>query len=121
MHHKQLLPFSKAINIDLPDDLNILVVESNTFSGASARRAFEIITKEYPEAKLYYATVTQVYHENPSDLNMYKKTFVATMTNENSEADEETINKLNLRRGISIYPWETTKFELQDINDAFNE
>lgn len=41
------------------------------------------------------------------------------MTNENFEADSSLEQSLHLRKGITIYPWETAEKELRDINAYF--
>lgn len=115
---EQLLPFQKTINFDLPEDLNILVTESNTFSGGSAKKAYEIIKNAYSAANLYCATITRVYRKEAVNLDMYTHYFYGVMTNEGFEADESTAQKLQLRSGITVFPWETPEHELQETNDA---
>lgn len=120
-HPEQLLPFYKPLKNQLPDKPKILVTECNTFSGNSAIKAAEIIKEEFPACELYYATVTRVYRKQTEPLSMYKEYFYGQLTNENFEADQETEVSLNLRRNITVFPWESVEKELQDINSYFEE
>lgn len=117
---EQLIPFYKPITKDLGERPHFLVVESNTFSGQSAIKAAEIIKKEYPNAYLYYATVTRVYRNPEIQLPMYEQYFYGCQTNENFEADNNTEKSLYLRPNITIYPWESVENELHDINSFFD-
>lgn len=114
----QLLPFEKPLK-DLGESPKILVTECNTFTGDSARLAANIIKEAYPHAELYYATVTQVYQNDPIDLSIFGQVFYGIMTNENFEVNEEKEKELQLRTKITIYPWETIEEELKDINSYF--
>jgi hypoxanthine phosphoribosyltransferase len=113
---KQLLPFLKPLTVDLGNNPKILVTECNTVTGESARNTAEIIKRVYPKAELYYASIGKVYKNPEVSLSVYSHCFVGIMTNECFEADINTINELMLRPGITIYPWETASFELEDIN-----
>lgn len=103
----------------VPDPLNILLCEGNTSSGSTAIRAAAAIKQKYPQAKVYLATLTKVYG-CPDVLEGIEEIFYGTMTDENFKASEEEIQQLNLRRGITILPWEDAEAELSDIN-ASNE
>ncbi len=116
----QIFPFEKPLDKDLGDTPKILVVESNTFTGQSAKLSTDIIKKAYPQAELYYATVTRVYRLNEVKLSMYKEYFYGVMTNENFEADEQKEKELQLRSKITVYPWETAEEELKEINSYFD-
>ena len=112
----QLLPFFKPIQDTLGIKPNILICECNTFSGESARMAASIIQESYPDAHLFYATVTQVFRRQEIDLSIFEHIFVGRKTNENFEANQREEKELNLRSQITIVPWETVEFELNDIN-----
>lgn len=117
---EQLLPFCKPLTSDLGEKPKILVTECNTFSGESARLTAEIIKKTYPKASLFYATVTRVFRKPEINLPLYEEYFYGVMTNENFEAKADEVGKLRLRKGITIYPWETPEKELKDINEYFS-
>lgn len=112
----QLFPFSKPFKDILGIAPNILICECNTFSGESARMAASIIQEAYPDAHLFYATVTQVFRRQEIDLSIFEHIFVGRKTNENFEANQREEKELNLRSQITIFPWETAEFELNDIN-----
>jgi hypoxanthine phosphoribosyltransferase len=112
----QLLPFYTPLENTLGTSPRILVVECNTYSGASAMLAADILKKAYPDAELYYASVAKVFRIPDIEMGIYRKCFYGVITNENFEADHETAQKLQLRHGITIFPWETAEHELRDIN-----
>lgn len=97
---------------------NILVIESNTNSGKSKNRAYNEIIKKIPNANLYYACITQAFVKKTVKTE-YKKEYFGIKTDENFIADEK--EKENLRYGITIFPWETPEFELNDINTFLKE
>lgn len=114
----QRLPVLKPLDINIPDYPNILVVESNTFSGKSAEKVCELVKSIYPNSNIYYATVTRVFRKSINELSMYKEYFYGVMTDEELVATDEEKKKYNLREKITIYPWETVEYELEDINNA---
>ena len=101
---------------DLVNNPKILVVESNTSSGESARKAYDLLKKEYPNSELYYATVTRVFKKTQNNLSMYKEVVYGIMTDEDIVATEEEKEEFSLRKGITIFPWETAERELEEIN-----
>jgi hypoxanthine phosphoribosyltransferase len=111
---KQVLSTPKLLQpiSELP---NILICESNTGSGRSAQKVIELIIKEYPNANLYYSTVAKVYggHDKFDNIKEY---FYGIQTNEFFKASNIEEKQLNLRPKITIFPWETTEYELLDIN-----
>lgn len=113
---KQMLPIMKPMDSNFPSNPKILVVEANTFSGKSATKVYEILKSEFANVELYYATVTRVFRKPINELEMYKKYFFGVMTDEELIASEEEKTKYKLRDKITIYPWETTEYELEDIN-----
>lgn len=113
---EQLLPVAKPLTPSFPSKPTILVCECNTFSGKSARAAASLLQTTFPEARLFYATVTKVYRSAEIDLSMFEKAFVGKHTNEGFEANQETATKKELRPKITIFPWETAARELRDIN-----
>ncbi len=99
--------------ISSKDEMNILVVETNTNSGQSARKALKELQTKLPNSKFYYACVAKAFRTNKTTSN-YTSEFVGKMTDESFEATPE--EKKNLREGITIFPWETAEYELNDIN-----
>jgi hypothetical protein len=102
---------------DLPEPMNILLCEGNTSSGSIAKKAAEAIKEKYPQAKIYLATLTKVYGGSET-LKGIEQVFYGCMTDENFKATEDEKQKLNLRSGITIFPWENVGDELSDINAA---
>ena len=94
---------------------NILLCEGNTSSGSIATKAAKAIKEKYPNSKIYLATITKVY-EGPESLEGIDGIFYGQMTNESFKATPEQESSLNLRKGITIFPWETAEDELADIN-----
>lgn len=103
------------ILVSVPTDLNIVLAEGNTSSGSIAKHAANAIKEKYPNAKIYLATLTKVYGE-VEELENIEKIFYGTMTNENFNASPEEVAKLKLRKGITIFPWENVRNELNDLN-----
>lgn len=110
-----LLPPSVPTGIDPTAPLNILVVETNNCSGASAKLAYELLKKVYPQATMHYASVSKVFGY-PDLLSAYKSRHFGVITNEAFRATDVEAKARNLRYGITIFPWETTEFELNAIN-----
>ncbi len=106
-----VIPPSTPKNLTAQKQTNILVVESNTNSGKSQRKAFDEIQKILPNAILHYACVTKAYRKETTK-NNYTSEFVGCLTDENFEGTDED----NLRPGITVFPWETAEYELNDIN-----
>lgn len=98
-----------------PEPLNVLLCEGNTSSGSVAVKAAAAIKEKYPQAKVYLATLTKVYG-GPDKLEGIERIFYGALTNENKKAPEGEEQKLNLRKGITIFPWENVDDELADIN-----
>lgn len=99
----------------IKDDIkNILVTDCNTYSGGSAKKVYEMLRQEFPNAKIHYACVTKVYG-GPDTIEGYDSYHIGQWTNEafNDNAPNYC------RRGITIYPWETVDYELEDINNDF--
>jgi len=111
---EQVLPFPKLLQ-SIPKSPNILICETNTGSGKSAKKVIDLLCKNYPDAKLYYSTVAKVYW-GPDTFDNIKSYFYGIQTNEFFKANSQEEKKLNLRPKITIFPWETTEYELSDIH-----
>lgn len=96
---------------------HILVVDCNTYTGGSASQALHILKEALPDAHFHYACITKVY-DGPETIEGYESYTYGQMTNEAFKAQKEDLGTLNLRDGITIFPWETIEFELADINNA---
>jgi adenine/guanine phosphoribosyltransferase-like PRPP-binding protein len=95
----------------VPTSPNILICETNTGKGGSAKKVIDLIREQYPDSVLYYATVAKVYG-GPDRLDHIKKYFYGIRTDEFFKASDEQAKKLSLRPKITIFPWETTEYEL---------
>lgn len=102
---------------DVPDSLNILLCEGNTSTGSTAILSARAIKEKYPHAKVYLATLTKVYG-CPDKLEGIDEIFYGTLTNENFKASEEEVMQLNIRKGITIFPWEDAEVELNEVNKS---
>jgi hypothetical protein len=103
------------ILVPVPTNMNILIAEGNTSSGSTALRAARLIKEKYPEARIYLATLTKVYG-SPESLDGIEAIFYGTLTNENFNAPPEEAERLGLRKGVTIFPWENIESELADLN-----
>lgn len=103
------------ILVDVPEDMNILLCEGNTSSGSIAMRAAKAIHEKYPKAKIYLATLVKVFG-CPDTLEGIEHVFHGVMSDENFKATQEQKKELNLRQGITVFPWERAEDELADIN-----
>jgi hypothetical protein len=103
------------ILVDVPEDMNILLCEGNTSSGSIATRAAKAIHEKYPKAKIYLATLVKVFG-CPDKLEGIEHIFHGVISNENFKATEKQKQTLDIREGITIFPWEKVKDELTDIN-----
>ncbi len=101
----------------IPTPMNVLLCEGNTSSGSIATKAAAAIKEKYPQAKIYLATLTKVFGGNEK-LEGIEEVFYGVMTDENFKASEEEYKNLKLRKGITIFPWESVDDELSDINAA---
>lgn len=101
----------------VPEKMNILLCEGNTGSGATATKAAAVIKEKYPEAKVYLATLTKIYGGSDS-LEGIERIFYGVLTNEYFKVSAIESEKLGLRNGITIFPWENVNDELSDINNS---
>jgi hypoxanthine phosphoribosyltransferase len=92
---------------------NILVTECNTYMGTSSKLVVNLLNKKFPKADLHYACITKVYG-GPQNIKGYKSYHIGCWTNEAFKDNAPN----NCRPGITIYPWETAEYELEDINNA---
>jgi len=90
---------------------NILVVDSNTYTGGSAGLVAQLLSEEFPDAKLHYVCVTKVFGGKET-IEGYSTYTVGQLTNEAFRDDAPD----DARYGITIFPWETAQYELDDIN-----
>lgn len=111
---KQLISLPELFQ-ELPDNPNILLCETNTNSGRSAKTAIKMIRDKFPMAKIYYATVAKVFG-GPDRFDGVEEIFYGVQTDENIIATKDQIRELGLREKITIFPWENPVHELNDIN-----
>lgn len=116
VEHKQMLSFPEILQ-DTPNNPNILVCETNTGSGKSAKKSIALIKEKYPTSTIYYATIAKVYGGS-NDFEHVKECFWGVQTNEFFKANDNEVKRLGLRPKITIFPWETAEFELSDINSG---
>lgn len=115
---KQVLS-TPTILQDVPPSPLVLVCEGNTASGATARCVISEVKRAYPDSRILFATLTWVYDPATQPLEGIEAYFYGVQTNENFVADTETCQRLGLRKGITIFPWENAQDELDDINDFY--
>ena len=96
---------------------NILICENNTSSGATARAAIAHLKTLFPAAKLYYATVAKVFG-GPDSFEGVENYFFGVRTNERFLASPAQMKEFSLRPGITIFPWEITEHELEEMNNG---
>jgi hypothetical protein len=101
--------------VEVPDSPNILFCEGNTSAGSVSKKAAKLIKEKYPNSKIYLATLTKVYG-GPEQIEGIEKVFYGILTNENYKAKDEEVEKLGLRKGITIFPWEKSEDELKELN-----
>ncbi|OGM11379.1 hypothetical protein A2Z22_01185 [Candidatus Woesebacteria bacterium RBG_16_34_12] len=111
---RKLLSIPKILQ-NIPKNPNILICETNTGTGETAKAAIKLIRKQFPKCKLYYATVAKVFG-SPNRFKEIEEYFYGIQTDENLIASKIQIKELNLRKKITIFPWESVKHELDDIN-----
>jgi len=102
-------------DVDANELLHILVVETNTGSGASAALALNLLKKTYPNANFHFVSVCKVYGK-PNVIEGYESYRYGIQTNETFDVEQQEIEENKLRCGITIFPWETAKFELEEVN-----
>jgi len=105
------------ILVPIRDNMNVLLCEGNTSSGSVAIRAAKVIHDAYPSAKIYLATVVKVFGCSDT-LEGIEHVFYGVMSDEKFKATEVIKKELNLREGITIFPWEREDDELADIHAA---
>lgn len=103
------------LNINANEALNVLVVETNTDSGSSAALTLDLLKHAYPNSKFYYVSVCKVYGK-PNVIEGYESYIYGIQTNETFDISEQEIKDNELRVGITIFPWETAKLELEEVN-----
>jgi len=101
--------------VDLPENPNVLFCEGNTSAGSVSKKAVKLVKEKYPNSKIYLATISKVYG-GPEKIEGIEEIFYGVLTNENNKATDEEIIKLNIRKGITIFPWEKAEDELSELN-----
>jgi hypoxanthine phosphoribosyltransferase len=110
---KQLLSFPSILT-NVPKVPRILICESNTDRGEIAKCAIELVLSKYPNAQLYYATLTRVFG-GPTSFEGVERYFFGRETNERFVASPADVAALNLRLGMTIFPWERAEDELAQL------
>ena len=103
-----------GINADAP--LNILVIETNTCTGKSAKKALSALKQTYPNSKFYYVSVCKVY-ESPNIIEGYENYTYGIISDDSCKLTKSEAIEKNIRYGITIFPWETAEFELAQMNN----
>jgi hypoxanthine phosphoribosyltransferase len=103
------------LRFSLPDAPTILLTEGNTSSGRTAQAGANLLRESLPNARFYLATLTKVYG-GPDKIDGIEHIFYGSLTDEAFRTTPEQRQKLNLRAGITIFPWENIDDELRDIN-----
>jgi hypoxanthine phosphoribosyltransferase len=111
---KSMMPMPTSLQ-RMPAPSNILICENNTSSGNTAQAAIELLKKHFPTSKLCYATVAKVFG-GPDSIAGIEEYFFGRLTNERFVATEEEILTLDLRPGVTLFPWEVVKDELNEMN-----
>lgn len=113
---KQLLTVPQ-LSLSVPKSPNILICETNTSTGRSAKAAIRLLKDRYPDATLFYSTVVKVFG-GPDKFDGVKEYFYGIQSDENVIATADQVNNLGLRTGITIFPWENADDELLAANIA---
>ncbi|KND47096.1 MAG: hypothetical protein AB199_01550 [Parcubacteria bacterium C7867-004] len=100
---------------EVPSPMNVVLCEGNTSSGSTAIKASAAIREKYPHAKVYLATLTKVFG-GPEELEGIEKIFYGRQTDEGFKATAEEKESLDLREGVTVFPWENADDELSDLN-----
>jgi hypothetical protein len=103
----------------IPDEPTILICEGNTSSGETAVNVIKLLKQKFPSSHLLYATVTQVYSEQVLELEGVDQIFYGVQTNENFSIGDQEAERLGLRKGITVFPWENAQEEIDDFNAIF--
>jgi hypothetical protein len=111
---KQIISLPDIL-LDVPLKPNILMTEGNTSTGGIAQKAASALHEKFPGSKIYLATVTKVFG-GPEKIDGIENIFYGVQTDENFIATPEEQERLKLRKGITIFPWESAEEEVFDIN-----
>jgi hypothetical protein len=103
----------------ISDEPTILICEGNTSSGETAVNVVKLLKQKFPSSHLLYATVTQVYSEQILELEGVDQIFCGVQTNENFSISDQESERLGLRKGITVFPWENAQEEIDDFNAVF--
>ncbi|MEK7218517.1 MAG: phosphoribosyltransferase [Patescibacteria group bacterium] len=103
------------LNWGVPKDPVVLICENNTGHGTTARKAIRIMRQKYPEARLFYATVTKAYG-GPDALDGVEEYFYGALTDELFVASAEDIRKKHIRPNAVLFPWEILEEEVNETN-----
>lgn len=113
---EQISDFPKLL-YPLPDKPKILICETNTSSGGTAKLVIKLLRGKFPHSKLYYSTVTKVFG-GQDKFDEIEEYFFGIQTNEKLLATKEQIEKYNLRQKITLFPWENIEDELKEMNEG---
>ncbi len=103
------------LNWGVPSKPTILVCENNTGHGTTGRKAMRLMRKKYPDARLFYATVTKAFG-GPDKLEEAEEYFYGALTDELYIANAEDIRKHHVRPNTCLFPWEILEEEVGEAN-----
>ena len=94
---------------------NILICETNTVTGKTAKKAIQHIQNIYPNSYIYYATVSKVYG-SPNNYIWIQNYFWWIQANESWLKTKQEESKYNICPWIWIFPREDIEKELESVN-----
>lgn len=103
------------ITVNLPRRPDILLCDTNTGGGVLAGRAAALLGEVYPGARIYLATLAKVYG-TPDTIEGIADIFYGVLTDENLIASPLECERLRIRPGIPLFPWERAEDELRALN-----
>lgn len=102
------------LNFYLPLIPNILIVDTNTVYGTLATHVIEDVCNLYPQANLFFASVT--LDQSRKSFPNVKEIFYAKETNEKRDLSSEEAKLKNIDNEIVIFPWENLEEQWIEIS-----
>jgi hypothetical protein len=96
---------------------HVLLVDTNTVSGATAEAAFATTVRHFPKAAVSFATLVRAYG-SPLALEGVLDVMVGIESDELGLASTEALRTLDLRPGIPLFPWELAEHELEEVAET---
>jgi len=102
------------LNFEVPPNGNILIVDSNTVFGGTAKSVISDTKKVFPQAHLYFASAN--LDQSLVKLEGVEQVFYGQLSNERKFLSAEEASARNVDNRVIIFPWEDLEEQWSEIS-----